>query len=96
MNVLPTPGVLSTRISPPNNRAISRLIERPSPVPPYLRLVAPSACWNDSKISRCLSFAMPIPVSLTANAITAVALSSDGLANRRPRSAARIVRFTCP
>ena len=35
-----------TRISPPSNRAISRLIERPRPVPPYLRLVVPSACWK--------------------------------------------------
>ena len=79
MNVLPSPGVLSTRISPPSSRAISRLIERPSPVPPYLRLVVPSACWNASKMSCCLSFGMPMPVSLTANAITAFALSSDAV-----------------
>src|SRR6185312_11804395 len=39
VNVLPLPGVLSTRISPPSKRAISRLIDRPRPVPPYLRLV---------------------------------------------------------
>ena len=30
----PTPGSLDTWISPPRSRAISRLIERPSPVPP--------------------------------------------------------------
>ena len=64
VNVLPLPGVLSTRISPPSSRAISRLIERPRPVPPNLRLVVPSACWNASKISCCLSFGMPMPVSL--------------------------------
>ena len=56
MNVLPLSGVLSTRISPPRSLAISRLIESPRPVPPNFRLVVPSACWNASKISRCLSF----------------------------------------
>ena len=56
VKVLPPPGVLSTRISPPRSRAISRLIERPRPVPPNLRLVVPSACWNASKMSCCLSF----------------------------------------
>ena len=43
VNVLPSPGTLVTRISPPSRRAISRLIERPRPVPPYFRLVVPSA-----------------------------------------------------
>ena len=37
-------------ISPPSSRAISRLMDRPRPVPPYLRLVVPSACWNASKM----------------------------------------------
>ncbi len=68
--MLPRPGVLSTAISPPSSRAISRLIESPSPVPPYLRLVVPSACWNASKISFCLLCAMPMPVSVTEKAIT--------------------------
>ena len=70
VNVLPRCGVLSTRISPPSRRAISRLIESPSPVPPNFRLVVPSACWKASKMSCCLSFAMPMPVSSTMNAIT--------------------------
>jgi hypothetical protein len=34
VNVLPTPGSLLTWISPPRRRAISRLIDRPRPVPP--------------------------------------------------------------
>jgi hypothetical protein len=55
--------VLSTRISPPSSAAIWRLIVSPSPVPPNRRLVVPSACWNASKMSCCLSFAMPMPVS---------------------------------
>ena len=60
-NELPSPGVLRTRISPPSMRVISRLIDRPRPVPPKRRLVVPSACWKASKISRSLSSAMPIP-----------------------------------
>ena len=39
---------------------------------------------------------MPIPVSLTANAITAFALSSAGFANRRPFSAERTVSVVAP
>ena len=54
---------LCSRISPPSSRAISRLIEKPSPVPPYLRLVVPSACRNASKMICCLSCGMPMPVS---------------------------------
>ena len=69
--MLPTPGSLVSRISPPSSRAISRLIERPSPVPPYFRLVVPSACWKASKMMRCLSAGIPTPVSATRNAITA-------------------------
>ena len=96
MKVLPPPGVLSTRISPPSNRAISRLIERPSPVPPYLRLVVPSACWNASKMSWSLSFAMPIPESVTAKAMTVSAWSRIRLANRLLFSALRTVSVTPP
>ncbi len=77
MNVLPTPGLLSTMISPPSRRQISRLIDRPRPVPPYLRLVVPSACWNASKITRNLSAAIPMPVSCTEYATTDEAELSD-------------------
>ena len=52
-------------------------------MPPNLRLVVPSACWNASKISRCLSFAMPMPVSFTAKAMTPPAWSACGSRNRR-------------
>jgi hypothetical protein len=77
VKVLPSPGALATRISPPRSRAISRLIDSPSPVPPYLRLVVPSACWNASKMMRCLSGAMPMPVSVTEKATTLSARLSD-------------------
>ena len=68
VNVLPKPGALAvSRTSPPSKLAISRLIDKPRPVPPNRRLVVPSACWKASKITRCLSAEMPMPVSLTAN-----------------------------
>ena len=70
MKALPWPGVLVTVSSPPSRRVISRLIDRPRPVPPYLRLVVPSACWNASKMIRCFSSGMPMPVSSTVKAST--------------------------
>lgn len=60
------PSKESTSILPPSRVASSRQIVRPRPVPPYLRLVVPSACWNASKMLSSLEAAMPIPVSLTA------------------------------
>src|SRR5262245_20867602 len=44
VNVLPVPGLDASLISPPSSLDSSRLIARPRPVPPYLRLVEPSAC----------------------------------------------------
>ena len=82
--MLPRPGSLSTRISPPSMRAISRLIERPRPVPPYLRLVVPSACWKASKMMRCLSSGMPMPLSVTENATTTSAPSSVAASRLQP------------
>ena len=70
MNVLPCPWTLASLISPPSSTASSRLMARPRPVPPYLREVPASACWKASKISRCFSGAMPMPVSSTAKATT--------------------------
>ena len=56
-------------------------MERPRPVPPYLRVVVPSACWNGSKMIASFSSEMPMPVSVTANATTCRAAASDGLSN---------------
>ena len=61
--------------------AISRLIDRPSPVPPKRLEIEPSACWKASKISRSLSGGMPIPVSVTENATTVSAVASARSAN---------------
>ena len=38
----------------------------PSPVPPYLRVVEPSACVNAWNSPRCASAEMPMPVSVTS------------------------------
>ncbi|MNL05194.1 hypothetical protein D3C87_1257770 [compost metagenome] len=68
VNTLPCPGVLLTLIEPPSKVARSREIDRPRPVPPYLRLVVPSAWRKASKMLSCWSAAMPIPESRTMNA----------------------------
>jgi len=69
VNVLPSPSRLSTWISPPSRRAISREIDRPRPVPPYLRLVVPSACLERLEDQLLLVCAMPMAVSVTEKAI---------------------------
>ena len=38
---------------------------KPNPVPPYLRVVEESTCVNEVNNFDCLSFSIPIPVSLT-------------------------------
>ena len=68
LNLLPVPMLDATSTFPDSSFAISRLIDRPRPVPPNRRLVVPSAYWNGSKISASRSCAIPIPVSRTANA----------------------------
>lgn len=93
VKVLPWPGMLSTVTAPPNRWAISRVMDRPSPVPPYLRLVVPSACWNAPKIVSSCCCGMPIPVSLTRNATTGPPrYTPDGTS----RSAAGSIRSSTP
>ena len=52
VKVDPLPSSLSTVRSPPSRRARLRLMESPSPVPPYWRVVLVSACWNSLKDAR--------------------------------------------
>src|SRR2546421_2455078 len=51
-NVDPSPGVLLTPIWPSISWTNCFEIDRPNPVPPYLRVVEPSACVNALKQSR--------------------------------------------
>ena len=96
MKVLPCPGRLSSKISPPSRRASSRLMVSPSPVPPKVRLVDESACWKASKMSSCFSAGMPIPVSETAIASTCPAERRPGAPKRGPPRSQRIANSTCP
>ncbi len=75
---------------------ISRLIANPKPVPPYLRLVLPSACWKASKMICCLSDEMPMPVSETAIAATPRARSSVSWPGLQPSRASFIDSDTWP
>ena len=64
--------------------ASSRLMARPRPVPPYLRLVLASACWKASNTIFCFSTGMPTPVSVTSKATTELAWLSAMLSERQP------------
>ncbi len=64
--VLPRPTSLSTQIRPPISATSWAEIAKPSPVPPYQRVIDPSACANGSKMTCCFSGGMPMPVSTTA------------------------------
>ena len=64
-NVLPLPSSLST---PTAAHQLGQRLEiaRPSPVPPYLRVVEASACWKAWNSRPICSGVRPMPVSLTA------------------------------
>ena len=90
-NVEPTPGVLSTPISPPISSHSRRLIARPRPVPPYCRVVDAST-WLKERNSRSMrSLGIPMPVSRTE---TRSRQPSVGVSrrSRRPRSPRRPLR----
>ena len=70
-NVLPLPGSLSSQMRPPSSATRFVEIARPRPVPPYLRVVEPSAWMNGLKIAACCSCGTPMPVSDTLNRSTA-------------------------
>ena len=65
VNWLPWPTSLLTHSSPPIRRASCRLMVRPSPVPPNLRVVLLSPCWNGANSCAISSAPMPMPVSRT-------------------------------
>ena len=60
-------------------------------MPPYLRDVEPSACWNASKMICCLSGEMPMPVSVTAERDDLVG-AREILVVRRPAAGRRADR----
>jgi hypothetical protein len=50
LKVAPLPSSDSTVMPPPCSSTMRREIDRPSPVPPFLRVLVLSTCWNSSKI----------------------------------------------
>ena len=84
---LPRPGSLLTPASPPIRCASRRVIDSPSPLPPYLRVVDASACSNalNRRARSCAS--MPIPVSLTSKRSSTVS---------SPRSTTATLSVTLP
>ena len=84
--MLPCPGWLSTVISPPISATKRAAIVKPSPVPPYFRVVDVSSCSKARKIVCCLSRGMPIPVSLTVNRRATFPCSSRGGAGQATRA----------
>ena len=97
VKVDPSPAFDRTCSSPPRRPLlISRLIERRARCRHILRLVVPSACWNASKISFCLSSGMPMPVSMTEISIARSALRSTGCVGLQPLSAQRTPSVTLP
>lgn len=64
-NVEPSPTQLVTPIDPPMSSTSCFEIARPSPVPPYFRVVEASAWLNFSKMEASFSGGIPMPLSLT-------------------------------
>src|SRR6266700_6059938 len=65
-NIDPLPGSDSAQIRPPCISMMRLAIDSPRPVPPFLRVIELSACWNSSKIFAWSTAGMPGPVSHTA------------------------------
>jgi len=83
------PGSLSAWIRPFINLTICRQIARPRPVPPYFRVVEPSACVKDSNRLARISGSIPMPVSFTENFTStwwASFFNSSALMRISPRS----------
>ena len=78
-NVEPFPTSLSMPISPPINSASCLEMESPRPVPPYLRVVEPSAWVNGVKMAARRSSGIPMPVSRTEKRIMTDSASSDSV-----------------
>jgi len=66
-NRLPLPGSLSTPILPPIISTSCFEMDNPRPVPPYFRVVDPSAWVNRLNTASCRSLGIPMPVSCTEN-----------------------------
>ena len=82
-NVEPRDGRLSTSISPWTSRHRCLTSDRPSPEPPWRRVLEPSTWRNSSKMWGSASGGMPMPVSATAIATSGHASPSRSSAETR-------------
>ncbi len=94
--VEPFPSTLSTWICPPISSTSCLEMVRPRPVPPNRRVVEPSAWRNDSKIRGSCSGLMPMPVSFTANSMTASSPLSSITSTRSDTSPAVVNLMALP
>src|SRR5215813_11986153 len=86
VKVDPSPRWDSTPMRPPCSSMMRLAMARPRPVPPFLRVIEESACWNSSKILPWSASEIPGPVSRTATvnvpfAAAAVILTSPASVN---------------
>src|SRR5262249_25909420 len=65
VKVEPVPSSDLTVMRPPCSSTIFFEMESPRPVPPFLRVLVLSTCWNSSKILPWSAGAMPVPESTT-------------------------------
>ena len=86
----PSPS-LSTSTVPPCSSIRWRTIERPSPRPPWVRVIDPSAWRKRSKTKGRKSGRMPIPVSLTR--MTAFPPTSRRRTSTRPPRGVNLMAF---
>ena len=92
-NVLPTPGSVSTPMSPSMRATSCRAVARPRPAPPYWRVLEESPWEKASKSPARTESVIPIPVSLTSNRSPARPWASPTSRTRRVISPAE-VNFT--
>ena len=96
MKVVPRPGWLDDHdlaAEQPRDLAADREAEAGAAV---LAAVVPSACWNASKMMRCLSSGMPMPVSVTEKAMHRVGRVERSWSALQPLGASRSCSVTPP
>src|SRR6185312_15286501 len=91
VTVVPSPGALAMAKVPPCNSTNSLHSGRPRPVPPYLRAIELSTCWNGSSAFGISAAFMPMPVSRTS--ISAATPRRRSTISTRPPSGVNLMAF---
>ena len=82
----PVPTALLTPIWPSIRSTNPREMASPKPVPPYLRVVEPSACENGWKMRDCAPGSKPMPESMISKSSRTELASALSLRTRRETS----------